>query len=61
MSTRVSDNGLKYVCGRRLYAYINTQKFKGLDSGSLREHPVFSAVVRGREATTGNTSAVGRL
>ena len=30
-STRVSDDR-KYVCSRRLYACINTRKFKGLDS-----------------------------
>ena len=31
-STRVSDDQ-KYVCSRRLYASINTRKFKDLDSG----------------------------
>ena len=33
-STRVSDDR-KYVCGRRLYARINTRKFKGLDSREI--------------------------
>ena len=31
---RVSDDQ-KYVCGCRLYASINTQKFKGLDSREI--------------------------
>ena len=38
-STRVSDNR-KYVCGRKLYACINTRKLKGLDSSSLRSCPL---------------------
>ena len=32
--TRVSDNQ-KYLSGSRLYAYINTRKFKGLDSREI--------------------------
>ena len=33
-STRVSDDR-KYVCGRRLYAFMNTRKFKGIDSREI--------------------------
>ena len=33
-NTRVS-NDRKYVCGRGLYACINTRKFKGLDSREI--------------------------
>ena len=38
-STRVSDDW-KSVCGRRLYACINTRKFKGLDSREITSLPV---------------------
>ena len=34
----VSDDQ-KYICGRRLYPWINTQKFKGLDSGEITSLP----------------------
>ena len=37
-STRISDDR-KYVCGRRLYACINTRKFKGLDSREITSLP----------------------
>ena len=37
-STSVSDDG-KYICSRRLYACINTQKFKGLDSREITSLP----------------------
>ena len=33
-SSRVGDD-LKYVCGRRIYACINTRKFKGLNSREI--------------------------
>ena len=39
VSTRVSDDR-KYVCGRRLYACIDTRKFKGLDSRQITSLPV---------------------
>ena len=38
LNTRVSDDR-KYVCGRRLYACINTRKFKGLDSREITSLP----------------------
>ena len=37
-STRVSDDR-KYVCGRRLYVCINSQKFRGLDSRKITSLP----------------------
>ena len=37
-STRVSDDQ-KYVCGRRLYVFINTRKSKGLDSRKITSLP----------------------
>ena len=36
--TRVSDDQ-KYLCGSRLYACINTRKFKGLDSREITSLP----------------------
>ena len=42
-STRVSDNR-KYVC-RRLYACINTRKFKGLDSREITSLPEIKEVI----------------
>ena len=43
-STRVSDDR-KYVCGRRLYACINTRKFKGLDSREITSLPEIKKVI----------------
>ena len=43
-STRVSDNR-KFVCGRRLYACINTRKFKGLDSREIKSLPGIKKVI----------------
>ena len=43
-STRVS-NDRKYVSGRRLYAYINTRKFKGLDSTEISSLPEIKKVI----------------
>ena len=43
-STRVSDDR-KYVCGRRLYACINTRKFKGLDSRQITSLPEIKKVI----------------
>ena len=44
VSTRVSDDR-KYVCGRRLYACINTQKFKGFDSRQITSLPEIKKVI----------------
>ena len=44
MCTRVSDDR-KYVCGRRLYACINTRKFKGLDSREITPLPEIKKVI----------------
>ena len=35
----------KYVCGRRLYACINTRKFKGLDSREITSLPEIKKVI----------------
>ena len=43
-STRVGDDR-KYVCGRRLYACINTRKFKGLDSREITSLPEIKKVI----------------
>ena len=43
-SARVSYDR-KYVCGRRLYACINTRKFKGLDSREMTSLPVIKKVI----------------
>ena len=43
-STNVSDDW-KYVCGRRLYACINTEKFKGLDSREITSLPDIEKVI----------------
>ena len=43
-STRVSDDR-KNVRGRRLYAYINTRKFKGLDSREITSLPEIKKVI----------------
>ena len=43
-STLVSDDR-KYVCGRRLYACINTRKFKGLDSREITSLPEIKKVI----------------
>ena len=37
----------KYVCCRRLYACINTRKFKGLDSGEITSLPGKKSDLRG--------------
>ena len=34
----------KYVCGRRLYAYINIRKFKGLDSREITSLPIWPEI-----------------
>ena len=44
LSTRVSDDR-KYVCGRRLYACINTRKFQGLDSRQFTSLPGIKKVI----------------
>ena len=44
LSTRVSEDQ-KYVCGRRLYARINTKKFKGLDSWEITSLPEIKKVI----------------
>ena len=44
MCTRVSDDR-KYVYGRRLYACINTRKFKGLDSREITPLPEIKKVI----------------
>ena len=44
MCTLVSDDR-KYGCGRRLYACINTQKFKGLDSREITPLPEIKKVI----------------
>ena len=38
-STRVSRDDQKYLCGRRLYACINTRKFRDLDSIEITSLP----------------------
>ena len=43
-STPVSDDQ-KYVCGRRLYACINTRKFRGLDSIEITSLPEIKNVI----------------
>ena len=43
-STRVSDDH-KYLSGIRLYACINTQEFKGLDSREITSLPVIEKVI----------------
>ena len=43
-STRVSD-ARKYVCSLRLYACINTRKFKGLDSREIASLPEIKKVI----------------
>ena len=43
-STRVSDDQ-KYRCGSRLYACINTRKFKGLDSREITSLPEIEKVI----------------
>ena len=43
-STRVSDDR-KYVCGRRLYACINSRKFTGLDSREITSLPEMKKVI----------------
>ena len=43
-STRVSEDR-KYVCGRRLYACINTRKFKYLDSREITSLPKIQKVI----------------
>ena len=45
-STLVSDDR-KYVCCRKLYACINTWKFKGLDSGEITSLPEKKSDLRG--------------
>ena len=45
-STLASDDR-KYVCCRRLYACINTRKFKGLDSGEITSLPGKKSDLRG--------------
>ena len=39
------SNDWKYVCGRRLYACINTRKFKGLDSREITSLPDIEKVI----------------
>ena len=39
------SNDRKYVCGRRLYACINTRKFKGLDSREITSLPDIKKVI----------------
>ena len=43
-NTRVSDDQ-KYLCCRRLYACVNTQKFKGLDSREITSFPEIKKVI----------------
>ena len=43
-SRRVSDNR-KYGCGRRLYACINSRKFRGLDSREIASLPEIQKVI----------------
>ena len=43
-NTLVSDDR-KYVCSRRLYACINTRKFKGLDSTEITSLPDIEKVI----------------
>ena len=44
-STRVSDDQ-KYLSGSRLYACINTRKFKGLDSREITSLPEIKKVIQ---------------
>ena len=44
LSTRVSDDQ-KYLCGSRLYACINTWKFKGLNSREITSLPNIEKVI----------------
>ena len=43
-STHISDDQ-KYLCGSRLYACINTRKFKGLDSREITSLPDIEKVI----------------